>query len=108
MSLLLSQCPCAASAQTNFSEVQPTKLQTLQRHGRNREEKRCWCAMTPQVPSAHQRGNFASSSLNCSLSAICKSVMPADFVILATSFDASHSIYSVRGEHVEKHAANWT
>ena len=64
-----------------------------------------WCAMTPQKPSAHQRGTFASSSLNGSLSANCIRLTPADLVILATTCDALRSMLSfVRGENVEEHA----
>ena len=33
-----------------------------------------WCAISPQEPSAHQRGNFAASCLNGSLSSNCKRV----------------------------------
>ena len=54
-----------------------------------------WCAISPQEPSAHQSGNFSASSLNGSLSANCKRVMPADFVILATRFDTLRSIFSL-------------
>ena len=50
---------------------------------------------TPSEPSAHQRGIFAASSLNGSLSANCKHVVPANLVILTTRFVTLRSIFSL-------------
>ena len=61
-----------------------------------------------QEPSAHLRGNFAASSLNGSLSANCKRVMPADLVILATKFDTLRSILSSSVGKRRQQAADWT